>query len=80
MAIAYVLITCDLGVEASLIKALQTIPEVKEVRGVLGVFDIFVKLESDKVDRLLSVVAEIRSIGKVRNTNTLMAVLEQGGK
>lgn len=81
MPIAYVLINCDLGSEEAIIKEIQKIPEVKEVRGVYGVFDIFAKVESDDMTHLRDVITRgIRRMDRVRSTNTLMAIEEQGGK
>lgn len=81
MPIAYVLINCDLGSEEAIIKEIQKIPEVKEVRGVYGVFDIFAKVESDDMAHLRDVITRgIRRMDRVRSTNTLMAIEEQGGK
>lgn len=81
MPIAYVLINCDLGSEEAIIKEVQKIPEVKEARGVYGVFDIFAKVESDDMAHLRDVITKrIRRMDKVRSTNTLMAIEEQGGK
>ncbi|MGH9909223.1 MAG: Lrp/AsnC ligand binding domain-containing protein [Nitrososphaerales archaeon] len=81
MPIAYVLINCDLGSEEAIIKEIQKIPEVKEVRGVYGVFDIFAKVESDDMAHLRDVITlKIRRMDRVRSTNTLMAIEEQGGK
>jgi DNA-binding Lrp family transcriptional regulator len=81
MPIAYVLITCDLGSEENIIKELMKIPQVKEVRGVYGVFDIFAKVESNDMGQLREVVTNgIRRMEKVRTTNTLMAIEEQGGR
>jgi len=80
MPISYVLITCDLGFEESVIKELEKIPEIKEVRGVYGVFDIFAKVQSDDMAHHRDVIARMRRIDKVRTTNTLMAIEEQGGR
>lgn len=79
--IAYVLINCDLGFEEPIIKEISKMPEVKEVRGVYGVFDIFVRVESDDLERVREVVTrQIRRLDRVRSTNTLMAIEGQGGK
>lgn len=80
MPISYVLINCDLGLEESVVKELEGIPDITEVRGVYGVFDIFVKVQSDDMERVRDVVTKIRRFDKVRSTNTLTAILEQGGK
>jgi DNA-binding Lrp family transcriptional regulator len=80
METAYVLINCDLGVETQIINELTKIPEIKEVRGTLGVFDIFCKIEADK-EKLTDIITnKIRRIPKIRNTNTLQAILSQGGR
>ena len=44
------------------------------------VFDIFVKVQSDDMDRVRDVVTKIRRFDMFRSTNTLTAILEQGGK
>ncbi|MFQ5941347.1 MAG: Lrp/AsnC ligand binding domain-containing protein [Nitrososphaerales archaeon] len=80
MPISYVLINCDLGHEESIIKELEKISEVKEVRGVYGVFDIFAKIEADDMGLVRDVIAKIRRVDKVRTTNTLTAIVEQGGR
>ena len=46
MVIAYILLTCDLGSENSVIEQLKAIPSVKEAHGVYGAYDILVKVES----------------------------------
>jgi DNA-binding Lrp family transcriptional regulator len=80
MEIAYVLIQCDLGHETDIIKSLEAIPEIKEVRGTLGVFDIFVKIQSDSKDQTEGIISKIRKTQHIRGTNTLTAILTQGGR
>jgi len=81
MEISYVLIQCDLGYETEIIKKLSEIPQVKEVRGTYGVFDIFVKIIADSKDEIDEVITnKIRRIAHIRGTNTLVAILSQGGK
>lgn len=81
MEISYVLIQCDLGHETEIIKKLSEIPQVKEVRGTYGVFDIFVKIIADSKDEIDVVITnKIRRIAHIRGTNTLVAILSQGGK
>ncbi len=48
MEIAYVLLTCDLGYEETIIIDLEHIDSVKEVHGVYGAYDIIVKIENQK--------------------------------
>ena len=74
------LIQCDLGHETEIIKKLLEIPQVEEVRGTYGVFDIFIKIVADSKDRIDGAVTNIRKIPHIRGTNTLVAILSQGGK
>ncbi len=80
MEISYVLIQCDLGYEESIIKKLMEIPQIKEVRGTYGVFDIFVKVEADSKDVFDDIMTKIRRLPHIRGTNTLIAILAQGGR
>ena len=80
MEIAYVLIQCDLGHEDAIIKKLMEINQIKEIRGTLGVFDIFVKVEADSRDEIEDTVTKIRKTPHIRETNTLSAILSQGGR
>ncbi|MGB9167581.1 MAG: Lrp/AsnC ligand binding domain-containing protein [Nitrososphaeraceae archaeon] len=81
MPTAYVLINCDLGSEADIIKELKKLPEVIEVSGVFGVYDIIVRIRSDSMDKLREVVTwNVRRIDKVRSTLTMMVIEGQGEK
>ncbi len=75
MAIAYVLINCDLGTEEPIIEELKHISDVKEVHGVFGAYDILAKVESADVKTLRETVMwKIRKIVRVRSTLTLMTI------
>lgn len=80
MEIAYVLVSCDLGYETEIIQKLEKILEIKEVRGTLGVFDIFVKIQADSKDIVEETITKIRKIQNIRGTNTLTAIMTQGGR
>lgn len=81
MEISYVLIQCDMGHETEIIKKLVEIPQVSEVRGTYGVFDIFVKIVADSREQVDDIMTnKIRKLPNVRATNTLIAILTQGGK
>ena len=80
MEISYVLVQCDLGYETEIIKKLMEIPLIKEVRGTYGVFDIFVKIVSDSKEGIEDAITNIRKTPHIRGTNTLVAILSQGGK
>ena len=77
MATAYVLINCDLGYEEQIIEELKHISDVKEVNGVFGAYDILTKVESDQISTLReTIMSEIRQIGHVVSTLTLMVIDE----
>ncbi len=78
MAIAYVLINCDLGYEEQIIEELKHISDVKEIHGTFGVYDIFAKVESDQITTLReTITSKIRKIVRIRSTLTLMAIEDQ---
>jgi DNA-binding Lrp family transcriptional regulator len=75
LAIAYILINCELGSEEAIISELKAIESVKEVHGTFGAYDIFVKIESGQVEALRETITwKIRRIPKIRSTLTLMGI------
>jgi DNA-binding Lrp family transcriptional regulator len=80
MEIAYVLIQCDLGYEDAIIKNLMGINQIKEIRGTLGVFDIFIKIQAESRSEIEDTITKIRKTPHIRETNTLSAILSQGGR
>ena len=75
MAIAYVLVNCELGYEEQIIKELKSLSSVKEVNGTIGAYDILVKVESDLYETLKETITrEIRNLDHVRSTMTLMGI------
>lgn len=75
MAIAYVLINCDMGSEESVIDDLKSIIGVKNVSGIFGAYDIIAEVETPTVDKLRETITmKIRKIAGTRSTLTLMAV------
>ncbi len=78
MAIAYVLINCDLGYEEQVIEELKHISDVKEIHGTFGAYDIVAKVESDQITTLKETITwKIRKIDRIRSTITLMAIEDQ---
>ncbi len=78
MAIAYVLINCDLGYEEQVIEELKHISDVKEIHATFGACDILAKVESDQITTLRETITwKIRKINRVRSTLTLMAIEDQ---
>ena len=75
MAIAYVLINCDLGYDEQIIEELKHLSDVKEVHGTFGAHDILAKVESDQISTLRETIMwKIRKIDKVRSTVTLLGI------
>ncbi len=75
MAIAYVLINCELGSEESIIQQLKSLDGVVEVHGTFGAYDILAKVESPAVDVLREIITwKVRKIDQIRSTLTLMGV------
>ncbi len=78
MAIAYVLINCDLGYEEQIIEELKHISDVKEIHGTFCAYDIFAKVESDQITTLReTITSKIRKIDRMRSTLSLMAIEDQ---
>ena len=75
MAIAYILINCELGSEESIIQQLKRIDDVVEVHGTFGAYDILTKIESPTIEALREIITRnIRKIDQVRSTLTLMGI------
>ncbi len=78
MAIAYILINCELGSEESIIRQLKSINGIIEVHGTFGAYDILAKIESDTVDVLREIITwKIRKVEQIRSTLTLMGIEDQ---
>ena len=72
---AFVLINCDLGSEASLIKELNQLDTVKESYGTFGPYDIVSVIETDNQDKIRKTISNhIRMLEHIRSTTTLMEV------
>ena len=78
MAVAYILINCELGSEESIIRQLKSINGIIEVHGTFGAYDILAKIESDTVDVLREIITwKIRKVERIRSTLTLMGIEDQ---
>jgi len=72
MNTAYVLISCEVGAEKSILVELKSLESVKEISGLFGSYDIIVKLEATSEEKLKDiVVSKIRNLQKIRTTVTL---------
>ena len=75
MAIAYILVNCELGSEESIIQQLKSIDGIVEVSGTFGAYDILAKIESSTVEVLREIITwKIRKIDQIRSTLTLMGI------
>jgi len=78
MAIAFVLINCELGAEEFVISELKEIEIVKEITRILGAYDILVKLEAGSFDEISkTIILKIRKFDKIRFTMTLNTIKGQ---
>ena len=83
MPTSYILINSDLGTDESIITKIKQILADKkdiqyEIRGVYGVYDIVLKLSSDDIETLRSIITnKIRKITSVESTLTMMVIEEQ---
>ncbi|RLE84953.1 MAG: Lrp/AsnC family transcriptional regulator [Thermoprotei archaeon] len=75
MAIAYVLISTEIGAEKDVLEKLREIPEIKEAYVVYGVYDVVAKVMVDSVDGLREIItSKIRKLNRVRSTLTMIVV------
>lgn len=72
MSKAYVLMSCDLGSEKTIISTLNAIDGVSEAHGVFGLYDIVAKIESDDDLGIKKIITGVlRKIPKIHSTMTL---------
>ena len=83
MPTAYILLNSDLGSDTEIISQIKKILDGSEsvqyeVQGVYGVYDIVVKVTSENIDKIRSIITnQIRKIDKVHSTLTMMVIEEQ---
>jgi len=78
MALAFVLINCDLGAEEEIIEQLKHIDGVTETHGVFGAYDIITRVEASDTEKLREAITwSVRKIAKIRSTLTLMEIEDQ---
>ena len=83
MSTSFVLLNSELGTDKSIISQIKEIldgvGDIKyEIQGVYGVYDIVLKISSDNLENLRSIITnKIRKINKVQSTLTMMVIEEQ---
>lgn len=71
--VAYVMINCETGYEASVLEEMRRLPEIKEIRGTIGSYDIILKIESESTEQLRDLISlKIRRTPKILTTTTLL--------
>jgi len=81
MAQAYVIIHCETGMEDWVIRNLKKIEGVREVSGVLSLYDIVVKVKAKDQYILEKIITkQIRKVGHIHTTMTLMVIEERKNK
>lgn len=74
MTIAYVLISTEIGAEASVLESLRSMSEVVEGYIIYGIYDIIAKLNVENEEKLKEVVTNIRRIEGVKSTLTILVL------
>ena len=83
MPTAFVLVNSELSFDMEIIAKIKEIFSTEkdlqyEIQGVYGVYDIVVKVSSEDSPKLRKIITnEIRKIGKVQSTLTMMVIEEQ---
>ena len=78
LSMFFVLITCDVGTEKSVIDKLKIISQVKDVKGVMGIYDILVRLEGSNSEDLKNIItSQIRKIPSIQTSITLTVIESQ---
>ena len=75
MAIAFVLVNCDMGSETQTIAKLKELCD--EVKGTYGIFDFVCKLNYDDMESFEETLRKIRRIQKITHTTTIHTIPEQ---
>ncbi len=69
--IAYVLISCAMGQEQSVLEKIKSISQIKSSTITYGEYDIVIKIEATSSQEMASVSSQIRQIQNIRSTITL---------
>lgn len=77
MPFAYVLLKCEPGYEDVIVDELKSLPQVVSADKIFGSpFDIIVKVEAGSESRARKTInQQIRSIEKIKATNTMMIII-----
>jgi len=70
---AFILMNVNLGCEAEVLKALWKVQGFDEAFYVFGDYDIIINVSANTIDELNQIVSNVRKIGNVRSTATMIA-------
>jgi len=72
---AYMLISCEMGEEQTLLSKLKEIPEVKNCLITFGSYDIVAEFVTESASEMNEIItSKIRKLQKIRSTITLRAM------
>lgn len=71
---AYVLISCMMGEEHTVLDRIKEIPQIKTALMTFGEYDLVAKIQADSPQEMAGISSQIRQIQKIRSTITLHAV------
>ena len=75
MALSYVLLNIEPGMEEKVLGEVRKVPNVKECHRVYGVYDMIATVEADSMDLLKEVITwKIRRLDGVRSTLTAVVI------
>ena len=74
---AYMLISCEIGEEQTLLSKLKEIPEVKNCLITFGSYDIVAEFVTESASEMNEIItSKIRKLQKIRSTITLRAMTQ----
>jgi len=76
MHVAYLLISTETGHAESVLGELEKIDAVEEAYMVYGTYDIIAKVKADSMDELKDIIIDVRHLGKVQSTQSMVVVGE----
>ena len=72
---AYVLISCVMGEEQTVLEQIKSIPQIKTAMITYGEYDLVAKIHTESQQEMASMISsQIRQIQKIRSTITLHVI------
>ncbi len=70
---AFVLLNTELGMESTIIDALNGVDEITNIHSLYGIYDLIIEMEADSMDKIKEVVFnKVRRLDNVKSTITLL--------